>query len=308
MFAGLNRPVAVAVTSGKGGVGKSVISMSLAEQCAAKGVRTLLIDVDLGLGNQHLLLGQSPIFTFEDVLERACEIDEAVLRIAQDLCLLPARNGFAHTDFVASLSVSDVRSIFRWLNERFDLLILDCGAGISSKVMVPAKLADAVLIITTPEVAAVADSYAVAKFLVNENQASKIGLVVNRAANVVEGGRTGENLQAMMRRFLKHDTPQAAIVPECNSLGSIIMSHNRLTEDGDSAGWSHSIEQVRRLLADCLPEGLTPWENGHWGASEPFSPLNLSKENDDTLNTASEAGEIHVPAEHELPTSRKDSL
>jgi MinD-like ATPase involved in chromosome partitioning or flagellar assembly len=80
----LSRPLTIAVTSGKGGVGKSVISLSLALRYASDGIRTLLVDADLGLGNQHILTDQSPVFTFEDVLSGTCKPEETTLPILRD--------------------------------------------------------------------------------------------------------------------------------------------------------------------------------------------------------------------------------
>ena len=304
----LSRPLSITVTSGKGGVGKSIVALSIAAEYASNGIRTLLIDADLGLGNQHLLLDQSPIFTFEDVLTAACRLDEAVLGITDNLSLLPARSGFADAEFSVDLSTIEIRSQLAWLKENFDLLIFDSGAGISSKVTTLGKLTDIVLIVTTPEIAAVADSYAVAKFQINTDPASRMGLVVNRVEDDREGKQTAVSLRLMIRKFLGCELPDAIVVPECRELKAIVLSHSILTPGSEDSGWSSAIGAVCRMLTDCLPKNLNLWAKGHWGTCEPFSLLNIGKENDDTLHTARNVIDDSAMAEHELATPRKDSL
>jgi len=307
-LAKLTRPLSVTVTSGKGGVGKSIIALSLAAEHASNGIRTLLVDADLGLGNQHLLLNQSPIFTLEDVLAAACKLEEAVLRISDSLSLLPARSGFADSEFSVDLSTFEIRSQFGWLKDNFDLLIFDSGAGISPKVTTLGQLTDIVLIVTTPEIAAVADSYAVAKFHINTDPASRIGLVVNRADSDREGRQTAGNLQLMIRKFLGYEIPEVVVIPERRDLRTIVLSRNILTLTAEDGGWGSAIRSLSQMLTDCIPDDLSLWHKGHWGVSGSATELNLGKENDDTLDTASNADDGHAATEHGLLTSRKDSL
>jgi flagellar biosynthesis protein FlhG len=187
-------------------------------------------------------------------------------------------------------------------------MIFDSGTGISSKVTTLNKLTDIVLIVTTPEIAAVADSYAVAKFQINTDPASRIGLVVNRVGDDREGKQTAVSLRLMIRKFLGCELPDAAVVPECRELRAIVLSRSILTPGNEDSGWTSAMGAVCRMLTDCLPENLNLWAKGHWGMSESLSLLNIGKENDDTLHTAPNIVEDSATAEHELLTSRKDSL
>jgi len=304
----LSRPLTIAVTSGKGGVGKSVISLSLALRYASDGIRTLLIDADLGLGNQHILTDQTPVFTFEDVLSGTCKPDEAILTVAENLSLLPASNGFGDNHWSLDMNVSGMKAGLDWLKSNFDLLIVDSGAGISSKVTTAAKLSDIVLMVTTPDLAAVADSYAVAKYLVASDPATRIGLVVNRADTDDEGRHTAENVCQMMAKFLRYDIPAITHVCEHESLRAILLNHSILTDGFSDSRWYESIAAVTGVLSSCIPADLTLWSKAHWGAEGLFSTLNLKSENDDIYNIASEPRVNSAQAEGSLLTSRKDSV
>jgi flagellar biosynthesis protein FlhG len=304
----LSRPLTVAVTSGKGGVGKSVISLSLALKYASDGIRTLLIDADLGLGNQHILTGQSPVFTMEDVLSSACKPEEAALQIADNLSLLPASNGFGDNDWSLGLNVAGMKENLEWLKTNFDLLIVDSGAGISSKVTTAAKLSDIVLLVTTPDLAAVADSYAVAKYLVTSDPSTRIGIVVNRADTDNEGSHTAENVRQMMIKFLRYDVPATTHVCEYAALRSILLNHSILAGRFGDSRWSEAVDAVSGLVPNCIPGDLTLWSKAHWGAEGLFTALNLKSENDDINNIASEPRVNSALAEGSLLTSRKDSV
>jgi len=304
----LNRPLSVAVTSGKGGVGKSVITLSLAVEYSSQGVRTLLIDGDIGLGNQHLLANVTPMFTIEDVLAGSCNVDEATLKLNENLTLMPARSGFSATEVEIDITSDDLRNILAWVKERFDLILIDTAAGISSQVTQTASLTDMVLIITTPDIAAVADSYAVTKYLVRTNAASHIGFAVNRVARDREGRQTAQNLNRMTRKFLRLALPDVPIIREHMGLRQILMSRNILVPGFEDRDWSRGIKDVATLVCDSLPDNLTHWTQGYWGAVDSRAALNSSTINVDRKNEALIQGSSASRFGLEEVTAGKDSL
>lgn len=304
----LPRPLSVAVTSGKGGAGKSVIALSLAAVSASRGIRTLLIDADLGLGNQHIMVNKTPIFTLEDILSRSCKVDEAVLGLTDNLSLVAARSGFADADFKVSLSNSDVIAHLLWLRENFDLLVIDSAAGISSKVAILGKLTDLMLMVATPDIAAVADSYALTKYQVSKNSSARIGLVVNRVEDDRVGKKTSDNFRLMTRRFIGYELSEAAIVCESDMFRSASLYRNALGTANMNAEWIEAVDRVADVMVECIPDNLSQWPTDRWDESRAVSLLNIGKENDDTLNIAFQAGGHAVSAERELLTPRKDSV
>jgi flagellar biosynthesis protein FlhG len=304
-LAAVARPLSVAITSGKGGVGKSIIALSLAREQASHGIRTLLVDADLGLGNLHILVDRRPSFTIEDVLSSRCKPEDAVLSLEENLWMIAARSGFADVDWDVDLNMLQVRQMLAWLKERFSLIVFDSGAGISSKVTTLTRLTDVVILVTTTEVSAIADSYAVAKYLISEDRSARVGLVVNRAESESEGRRTAENVRQMMQKFLGYELPATAHICELedSSLRQV------LGQSGGSAGveerWRAGIRSVCRIVTECVPKDLSLWADSHWGADEFVKKLNNRLIDVDTPKVASgRTARVELKPE----TARKDSL
>lgn len=304
----LSRPLSVAVTSGKGGAGKSVIALSLAAVSASRGIRTLLIDADLGLGNQHIMMNKTPVFTLEDVLCRSCGVDEAVLGITDSLSLIAARSGFADAEFNVALTNADVIAQLLWLRENFDLIVIDSAAGISPKVAILGKLTDLMLMVTTPDIAAVADSYALTKYQVSKNSSARIGLVINRVEDERVGKKTSDNFRLMARRFMGYELDDAAVICESDMFRSASLYRNALGTANVNVEWSEEVDRVAYVMVECIPDNLSQWPTDRWDEARAVSLLNIGRENDDTLNMAFQAGGHAVSAERELLTPRKDSV
>jgi len=194
----------IAVTSGKGGVGKSNVAVNLAAMLAGRGLRVTLVDMDLGLANDDLLLGLHCPHNLSHVMAGVRDIEE----VSQD-----APGGFR---FVAGLSgdggFADLSDLDRrrlvdhmaLLERDGDVLLLDCGAGISRNVLTFALAADAVLVVTTPEPTAVADAYATVKALWREHYEGVIHLLVNMAESRAEARAVCQRLAGVAKKFLKY--------------------------------------------------------------------------------------------------------
>ena len=278
----LERPFTVALTSGKGGSGTSWLSASLAADLASQGVRTLLLDADLGLGNQHILAGLSPVFSVEDVLDGACAIEEATIELSSNLSLFPARSGLSDVEFIPSLEMKQLVGSLAWIRKNFDIVIVDGGAGMSQRIATVAELTDTVLIVTTPDIAAIADSYAVAKYLLQGKSVSDLGFVVNRAESDDEGKRTAENLIQMTTRFLDYDAKLSVYVLESDDF----VIGKTLHGIPDPESWSESLRSGIRAVADAvgqtIPDDPSHWSGAHWTPTRAISKLNNQiKQSDD---------------------------
>jgi flagellar biosynthesis protein FlhG len=208
----------LAITSGKGGVGKTFVAANLAAALARRGRRVLVLDADLGLANLDIILNLYPKATLHDVLTGTCRIEEIVLAAPGGFWLLPAASGLVEYSRLTSDVQDELRRIIDDLSGRYDYLLLDTGAGISDLVLYTASLAKEVLIVATPEPASIADAYATIKVLALMQQRTSLKLVFNQARNAAEGRRLAEQLQQVVDRFVN---AQSAISVTLEHLGQI---------------------------------------------------------------------------------------
>lgn len=192
----------VAVTSGKGGVGKTNIAVNLAICLASRGLRVALLDMDLGLANADLLLGARCSYNLEHVVCGLREIDQVGTMTTGDVFFVPGASG---VDRLANLSDFERQHLIaqmRRLARGSDVLVLDCGAGISPNVLSFILAADTCLLVTTPEPMAVTDAYAVIKVLTQKGHRGSIQLLVNFAESRREARGVLRRIASVAQRFL----------------------------------------------------------------------------------------------------------
>ncbi|OGG55619.1 MAG: hypothetical protein A3F84_01715 [Candidatus Handelsmanbacteria bacterium RIFCSPLOWO2_12_FULL_64_10] len=196
------RATAIAVTSGKGGVGKTNISLNLAVELSRLGRRVLLVDADLGLANVDILLGITPRFTLESVLRGDCSIFEATLEGPEGLTILPAASGIGESEAWRAGDREALQADLARLERGFDLILIDTGAGISSKVTDFVVAADQALVVAVPEPTSIADAYAMIKVVSGMRPDLRAGLVVNRTRSPREAYDIHAKFLQIVSRFL----------------------------------------------------------------------------------------------------------
>lgn len=193
----------IAVTSGKGGVGKSSVAVNLSVFLASRGVRVVLVDVDMGLANADLLLNVRPRYTLAHVLSGLRTLEEIIVGGPCGLRFVPGASGVQEVADLTEFERQTLITQFGRLRISTDIVVLDCGAGLSRNVLSFALSSDRVLVVTTPEPTAVTDAYATIKSLHQERCAVPIGLFVNRAENRAVADATFQRIAAVAQRFLK---------------------------------------------------------------------------------------------------------
>jgi flagellar biosynthesis protein FlhG len=204
-LSGGNRPSAtvLAITSGKGGVGKTNIAANVAICLANQNKRVLLLDADLSLGNLDLVMDIRSKYNISHVISGHKRMDEIVQPGPKGLRVICGASGL---DRLADISESEQNRLLEHLSrlqQETDTILIDTAAGISSSVIGFCLAADHVLVVTTPEAAAMADAYGVIKVLVRKRYGRPISLVVNMARSAAEGKQIYQRMAGVTQRFLQ---------------------------------------------------------------------------------------------------------
>jgi flagellar biosynthesis protein FlhG len=192
----------VAITSGKGGVGKTFVSANLAAALAKRGNRVLVLDADLGLANLDVVLNLYPKVTLHDVFTGKAKLEDAVIRAPGGFSVLLAGSGLVEYSRLSAEVRDDFLRIMNRLTPNFDIVLLDTGAGISDVVLFAVSLASEVLVVATPEPTSLTDAYATIKVLAAQQKRQTIRLVVNQAARLGDGRAITTQLQQVLDRFV----------------------------------------------------------------------------------------------------------
>jgi flagellar biosynthesis protein FlhG len=198
----------LAVTSGKGGVGKTFLTANLAAALTRLGERVLVLDADLGLANLDVILNLAPKLSLHDVFTGRVPLEDAILAAPGGFSVLPAGSGLVEYSRLTPQLKEQFVSAIDQLAPRFDRILLDTGAGISDVVLHSVSLADDVLVVSTPEPTAMTDAYATIKVLAGEQRRRLLRLVVNQTSAHGEGRTVRNQLQLVVDRFV---TPQARL-------------------------------------------------------------------------------------------------
>ncbi|MEY4632369.1 MAG: hypothetical protein RIQ81_2489 [Pseudomonadota bacterium] len=246
----------IAVSSGKGGVGKTLTSVNLAAAAARHGQRTLIIDGDLGLANVDVLLGlraENSIFEF---LTGRLTLDDVAVRGPLGITVMPAGSGIAAMQNLDTSSRDRLLDALAAYAAAFDAVIIDTGAGISETVIALNRMASTNLVVTTPEPHAITDAYALIKVLSECEDIPVIAVAVNQARSEEEGRRVFDRLCEVAAKFLSAKLVYAGSIPVDSSVTKGVMARRTLTENtqGTLAGQAWT-QCFHRLASSYDPEG-----------------------------------------------------
>jgi flagellar biosynthesis protein FlhG len=240
----------VAVASGKGGVGKTWFSITLAHALARAGHRTLLFDGDLGLANIDVQLGVAPARDLGAVIAGKATMAQVVERYADGgFDVVAGRSGSGN---LASLPMSRLIALRNELHEvaqGYDHVVLDLGAGVERAVRVLVGGARMCLVVATDEPTSITDAYAFIKVTALDHLADDIRIIVNMASNVREGERTYATLRKACREFLKIEPPLAGIVRRDDHVKDSIRRQTSLLTRHPNTEAAHDVEAIATALA-----------------------------------------------------------
>lgn len=247
---------ALVIGSGKGGVGKSLVAVTIASSLAAAGKRVLLVDADFNLGTLHVLLGVRPSTQPEALLDPDASVESVVIPVCENLWLMPAASG------VESLQRLGPHERVRWhrrvtrLFPDYDAVIVDCSAGLDGALRVTAMQASRLLLVTTPEPAALTSVYALIKLVHGRLPRLPIDLLVNRTVHPDEGAAAASRIHEACQRFLGRDVRYLGAVDEDPAMRATLAHPARLV---DPAASGPAQSQLRTILSNhLLPDNPTP--------------------------------------------------
>jgi flagellar biosynthesis protein FlhG len=192
----------VAVTSGKGGVGKTFVSANLAAALAKRGLRVLVLDADLGLANLDVVLNLYPKTTLHDVFTGKAKLEDAIIKAPGGFSVLLAGSGMVEYSRLTPEVRNEFLNIMTGLVPHYDIVLLDTGAGISDVVLFAVSLASEVIVVATPEPTSLTDAYATIKVLVGQQKRQVIRMVINQTARLGDGRAITVQLQQVLDRFV----------------------------------------------------------------------------------------------------------
>lgn len=239
---------AIAVTSGKGGVGKTNIAVNLGVGLARLGRKVCLLDADLGLANADLLCGLTPRLTLEHVVRGRCRLAESMLLAPGGFRLLPGASGVAR--------LADIHGLDRWalldqlaaLECVADDLIIDTAAGLSPNVLAFAAAAGRIVVVTTPEPTAMTDGYGLIKALAGRADAP-VELIVNMVRSEAEADSVHERMNRVSRAFLNRPVEFAGSVPMDASVREAVRARVPFTLYAPGSPATTTLHRLARRLA-----------------------------------------------------------
>lgn len=240
----------IAVASGKGGVGKTWFSITLAHALAKSGQSVLLFDGDLGLANVDVQLGLMPKRDLNDVIRGRLTLDHVVQRFDDGgFDIIAGRSGQASLSALPSQRLLMLRDQLLSLSEKYDVVIIDLGAGVDRTVRMFSAMATRTLLVTTDEPTSLTDAYAFIK-LGNAAGISKyVNIVINMAASTIEGEKTYKTLLKACENFLRLSPSLAGMIRQDQKVKETIRHQTPILIRSPNADASDDVQRIARFVA-----------------------------------------------------------
>ena len=250
----------IAVSSGKGGVGKSNVVANLAVAAARQGRKVLIMDADLALGNVDILLGLTPQYTIEDVLSGQRGLKDVLVTGPEGIRLLPATSGGQAFTQLTHEQQLHLQSAFLQLASPPDLLLIDCAAGISANVLYFSVVAHETLVVVSPDPTSLTDAYALVKILSTRYHLRTFRMLVNKVKHTQEGKDVFRKLSLVTDRFLNISLDYLGCVPADDYVTMAVAQQRAVCDVYPRAPASRAFSSLVKSLNDW--RGDCSWQGG----------------------------------------------
>jgi flagellar biosynthesis protein FlhG len=220
----------IAVTGGKGGVGKTNVSVNLGVTLAMGGERVLLMDADLGLANVDVLLGLQPSVNLSHVVKGDCSLDDVLMEGPHGLRIIPASSGVKRMAELSQAEHAGLIRAFSALSFNPEILLVDTAAGISDSVVTFARAAHEVLVVVCDEPASITDAYAMIKILHREHGVDRFRVLANMVQSAQEGSELYRKLAKVADRFLDVNLDYVGAIPYDEFLRKAVQKQRALVD------------------------------------------------------------------------------
>jgi flagellar biosynthesis protein FlhG len=244
---GLRR--SLAITGGKGGVGKSNLALNLALELGHLGKSVALIDADFGLANVDLLCGVLPQFHLGHVIAGMKQLDEIAIPLSANVDLIPGGSGIEE---LANFSLTSRPHIFaqmREMEDTLDFMLVDSAAGIAENVSSVVAAASEVIIVVTPEPTSIVDAYATIKVILRHSPGKPISVVVNNVKGVGDAEHVFQSIDAAVRSFLDHHVDFLGMIPHDAQVQDAIREQTPVVHAAPDCPASRAIRLIAKQLS-----------------------------------------------------------
>ncbi len=252
----------MAVTSGKGGVGKSSLVLNLALALSDRQQRVVILDADLGLANINIMLGYEPVYTLWDVVEQRVALKDTLQAGPNGLRIIPGGSGITELARLDSMDIAHIIEGFQELEGECDWLLIDTSAGIADSVLAFVLAADEAIVVTNPEPTALADAYGLIKAVWEQDGRVALKLVMNRIQSRDQGVRLGNRLTDLAQKALGQPVEMLGQVADDPVVARSVLRQIPFYTAYPNSDATFDVGD----LADKLLHRVPPPRRGGWGA------------------------------------------
>ena len=218
----------IAITSGKGGVGKTTIAVNVALSLAMQNKETLLLDADLGMANAHILLGINPKFSLEDFVTGNLSLDKVITTTKNNLKFVSGGNAINNLLNLSDLERHKIIKSFNDLKKKPEYMLIDVGAGAEASSMTFLASADKVIVVITGEPTSFIDAYTLIKTSFLDYKINNFGIIINMALSPLQAKLNFDKFQSITHKFLDVNLKYVGQIPNSQKIKNSIISRTAL--------------------------------------------------------------------------------